>query len=83
MKKEKTDWGRVIIRAIVEYVFAVAFLAIGWNILLPLIFNFVPKLGFGKLCFLALAMDFILMPVTISASVTRGKILSILQGEEE
>ena len=41
------------------------FVYIGFNLLLPLVFDFIPKLSCGKVFILALAVDFISMPIRI------------------
>ena len=73
----------LIARIVIEFNISLGCVAVAWNLLLPKLFTFVPVFGFKELCLLTMAIDLILTPATMGGTVTRGKILRILRGEEE
>ena len=56
---------KLLITDIFIYLFSFIFVYIGFNLLQPLVFAFIPKLSCGKVFILALAIDFISMPIRI------------------
>lgn len=56
---------KLVVTDIFIYLFSFVFVYIGFNFLLPLVFNFIPKLSCGKIFLLTLAIDFISMPIRI------------------
>lgn len=73
----------LIAKMVIRFSISLGCVAVAWNLLLPKLFTFVPVFGFKQLCLLTLAIDLILTPATLEGTVTRGKILRILRGEEE
>ena len=61
--------GEKIVKPLITDIFICLFsfivVCIVFNLLLPLVFAFIPKLGYGKVFILALAIDFISMPIRI------------------
>jgi len=60
---------KLLITDIFIYLFSFVFVYIGFNLLLPLVFDFIPKLSCGKVFILALAVDFISMPIRIELEI--------------
>ena len=56
---------KLLITDIFIYLFSFIFVYIGFNLLLPLVFAFIPKFSCGKVFILALAIDFISTPIRI------------------
>ena len=81
-KTTKIDWVELIIELLVTYAISLGCVTIGWNMLLPKLFMFIPVLSLKKLCILTLAIDLLSTPATIGGSMTRGKILKAARGEE-
>lgn len=81
-KTTEFDWVGYIVEILVTYAISLGCVAVGWNMLLPKLFLFVPVLSFKKLCILTLAIDLLSTPATIGGSMTRSKILKAARGEE-
>lgn len=63
---------KIILTFIIEYLFSVIAVAIGWDVFLVRVFA-VPALGFKHLCLLTLALDFLATPITIRRYVPNEK----------
>ena len=74
-------WLKVIVQEVLNFFVALGSVAIAWNLLLPKLF-LIPKFGFGKLCFLTLALDLLATPITIGGAMKRDKIYKTIKGEE-
>lgn len=72
----------VLCRATVEFAFSLGCVALGWNVFLSMLFDFVPLLSFGKLCVLTLAIDFLSVPANIGGAMRRNEILRAVRGKE-
>jgi hypothetical protein len=59
----------LVVTEFLVWLFSGIFIYIGFNFLLPLVFNFVPKLGFFKTCILAVAIDFCSTPIRIPIEI--------------
>lgn len=55
---------KLLILIILEYLFSLLAVAIGWDVFLVRVFT-VPVLGFKHLCLLTLALTFLATPITI------------------
>lgn len=60
---------KLLITDICIYLISFVFVYIGFNLLLPLVFDFIPKLSCGKVFILALAIDFISMPIRVELEI--------------
>lgn len=60
---------KLLITDIFIYLVSFVFVYIGFNLLPPLVFDFIPKLSCGKVFILALAIDFISMPIRIELEI--------------
>lgn len=63
---------KIILTFIIEYLFSVIAVSIGWDVFLVRVFA-VPVLGFKHLCLLTLALDFLATPITIKRYVLDKK----------
>lgn len=63
---------KIILTLILEYLFSVIAVSIGWDVFLVRVFA-VPVLGFKHLCLLTLALDFLFTPITIKRYVPDEK----------
>lgn len=54
----------IAVYAIVEFLFSLGCVAVGWNVLLVKVFPSIQTLSFGQLCLLTLALPFIAVPIT-------------------
>lgn len=63
---------KIILTFIIEYLFSVIAVAIGWDVFLVRVFV-VPVLDFKHLCLLTLALDFLSTPITIKRYVPNEK----------
>ena len=60
---------KLVVTDIFIYLFSFVFIYIGFNLLRPLVFDFIPKLSCGKIFILALAIDFVSMPVRLELEI--------------
>ena len=60
---------KLLITEIFIYLISFVFVYIGFNLLLPLVFDFIPKLSWGKVIILVFAIDFISMPIRIEIEI--------------
>ena len=60
---------KIIFTLIIEYLFSVLAVAIGWDVFLVRVFA-VPVLDFKHLCLLTLALNFLATPITINRYVS-------------
>lgn len=60
---------KLVVTDIFIYLFSFVFVYIGFNLLLPLVFDFIPKLSCGKIFILVLAIDFVSMPVRLELEI--------------
>ncbi len=65
MKDKAAKYLALLVRDIFMYIFNTVFVYIGFNVFLPLVFDFVPKLSLGKIIILVFAIDFISMPIRL------------------
>lgn len=72
----------ILCQAVIEFAFSLVCVALGWNVFLTKLFDFVPVLGFGKLCILTLAIDFLAVPANIGGAMKRNDILKAVRGKE-
>lgn len=63
---------KLLILIILEYLFSLLAVAIGWDVFLVRVFA-VPVLGFKHLCLLTLALDFLSVPITIMRYIPNEK----------
>lgn len=63
---------KIILAFIIEYLFSVIAVSIGWDVFLVRVFA-VPVLGFKHLCLLTLALDFLSIPITITRYISNEK----------
>jgi hypothetical protein len=63
---------KIILTLIIEYLFSLLSVAIGWDVFLVRVFA-VPVLGFKHLCLLTFALDFLSTPITITRYVSNEK----------
>lgn len=63
---------KIILTFIIEYLFSVIAVSIGWDVFLVRVFA-VPVLGFKHLCLLTLALDFLSTPITIMRYIPNEK----------
>jgi len=63
MKDKAAKYLALLVTDIFMYIFNTVFVYIGFNVFLPLVFDFVPKLSLGKIIILVFAIDFISMPI--------------------
>ena len=57
---------KAIVTDIFIYLFSFVFVYVGFNLLLPQVFEFVPKLSFWKTILLTLAINFISTPIRLN-----------------
>lgn len=65
MKDKAAKYLALLVTDIFMYIFNTVFVYIGFNVFLPLVFAFVPKLSLGKIIILVFAIDFISMPIRV------------------
>lgn len=63
---------KIILTFIIEYLFSVIAVSIGWDVFLVRVFV-VPVLGFKHLCLLTLALDFLSTPISIMRYISNEK----------
>lgn len=63
----------LIVKAVVQYAVSAGMVALGWNVILTMVFENIPRLNVEQILLLTLALPFIFYPVTraISESVKR------------
>lgn len=63
---------KIILTLIIEYLFSLLAVSIGWDVFLVRVFV-VPVLGFKHLCLLTLALDFLSTPISIMRYISNEK----------
>ena len=75
MKDKSAKCLALLVTDILMYIFNTVFVYIGFNVFLPLVFDFVPKLSLGKIIILVFAIDFISMPIRVPIELYIKKVI--------
>ena len=56
---------KVLLTGILIFIVSVGCVALAWNVILTYLFDFIPKLSFGRLCLLTIAIT-LLHPINLN-----------------